>query len=104
MSSRDELGLGKLLLLAVGVLKTGVGLRSRSIPGLDQEVYALLTAYQALIRAADDAVAAVTPIPRPRPSRAVGLGWCHLPWAPLRRPRSTSTPPAATASMPPTAL
>ncbi|RXS65050.1 hypothetical protein EST92_30165, partial [Streptomyces sp. TM32] len=31
-------------------------LRSRSIPGLDQEVYALLTAYQALIRAADDAV------------------------------------------------
>jgi hypothetical protein len=31
-------------------------LRSRSIPGLDQEVYALLTAYQSLIRAADDAV------------------------------------------------
>ena len=31
-------------------------LRSRSIPGLDQEVYALLTAYQALIRAAADAV------------------------------------------------
>lgn len=31
-------------------------LRSRSIPGLDQEVYALLTTYQALIRAADDAV------------------------------------------------
>ncbi|WBP84656.1 transposase [Kitasatospora cathayae] len=31
-------------------------LRSRSIPGLDQEVYALLTVYQTLIRAADDAV------------------------------------------------
>jgi hypothetical protein len=31
-------------------------LRSRSISGLDQEVYALLTAYQALIRAAADAV------------------------------------------------
>ena len=33
-------------------------LRSRSIPGLDQEVYALLTAYQALIRTAADAVGA----------------------------------------------
>lgn len=32
-------------------------LRSRSVPGLDQEVYALLTAYQALIRAAADTVA-----------------------------------------------
>lgn len=32
-------------------------LRSRSIPGLDQEVYALLTTYQALIRTADDVVA-----------------------------------------------
>jgi hypothetical protein len=31
-------------------------LRSRSLEGLDQEVYALLTTYQALIRAADDAV------------------------------------------------
>ncbi|TWH69552.1 IS4 family transposase [Micromonospora olivasterospora] len=30
-------------------------LRSRSIPGIEQEVYALLTAYQALIRAAADA-------------------------------------------------
>jgi hypothetical protein len=29
-------------------------LRSRSLPGLDQEVYALLIAYQALIRAAAD--------------------------------------------------
>ena len=29
-------------------------LRSRSIDGLDQEVYALLTTYQALIRAAAD--------------------------------------------------
>ncbi|MEJ8632459.1 IS4 family transposase [Streptomyces sp. MS2.AVA.5] len=32
-------------------------LRSRSLEGLDQEVYALLTTYQALIRAAGDAVA-----------------------------------------------
>jgi hypothetical protein len=31
-------------------------LRSRSLQGLDQEVYALLTTYQALIRAAGDAV------------------------------------------------
>ncbi|MEU5548128.1 IS4 family transposase, partial [Streptomyces sioyaensis] len=31
-------------------------LRSRSLEGLDQEVYALLTTYQALIRAAGDAV------------------------------------------------
>ncbi|MGW3635120.1 transposase [Streptomyces sp. NPDC005122] len=31
-------------------------LRSRSLEGLDQEVYALLTTYQALIRAACDAV------------------------------------------------
>jgi hypothetical protein len=32
-------------------------LRSRSVPGLDQEVYALLAAYQALIRTASDTVA-----------------------------------------------
>jgi Insertion element 4 transposase N-terminal/Transposase DDE domain len=32
-------------------------LRSRSVPGLDQEVYALLTVYQALIRTAGDAAA-----------------------------------------------
>lgn len=32
-------------------------LRSRSVPGLDQEVYALLTTYQALVRIASDAVA-----------------------------------------------
>ncbi|MEU2364844.1 hypothetical protein ABZ616_29530 [Streptomyces noursei] len=31
-------------------------LRSRSVPGLDQEVYALLATYQALIRTAADAV------------------------------------------------
>lgn len=31
-------------------------LRSRSIPGLDQEIYALLAAYQALLRTAADAV------------------------------------------------
>ncbi|RNL72747.1 hypothetical protein [Streptomyces sp. I6] len=29
-------------------------LRSRSVPGLEQEIFALLTAYQALIRAAGD--------------------------------------------------
>jgi len=34
-------------------------LRSRSIPGIDQEVWALLTAYQALIRVAGDAAATV---------------------------------------------
>ncbi|WP_224274326.1 IS4 family transposase [Streptomyces sp. LS1784] len=33
-------------------------LRSRSVPGLDQEVYALLATYQALIRTAADAVTA----------------------------------------------
>jgi hypothetical protein len=32
-------------------------LRSRSLPGIDQEIYALLTAYQALIRAAADTAA-----------------------------------------------
>lgn len=38
-------------------LLDGRVLRSRSVPGLDQEVYALLTVYQALIRTASDAVA-----------------------------------------------
>ncbi|MET7312393.1 IS4 family transposase [Streptomyces sp. NPDC005571] len=37
-------------------LLDGRVLRSRSIPGLDQEVYALLTVYQALIRTAKDAI------------------------------------------------
>jgi hypothetical protein len=35
-------------------------LRSRSLPGLDQEVYALLTTYQALIRAAADTAFSAT--------------------------------------------
>ncbi|MFB6783539.1 transposase [Streptomyces sp. NPDC056352] len=38
-------------------------LRSRSIDGLDQEVYALLTAYQALIRAGDDALTGRPEVP-----------------------------------------
>lgn len=38
-------------------LLDGRVLRSRSVPGLDQEVYALLAAYQALIRTAADTVA-----------------------------------------------
>lgn len=33
-------------------------LRSRTVPGLEQEVYALLAAYQALIRVADDSTTA----------------------------------------------
>ncbi|MFD8079872.1 transposase [Streptomyces sp. NPDC059718] len=33
-------------------------LRSRTVPGLEQEVYALLTVYQALVRTADDLVTA----------------------------------------------
>lgn len=48
-------------------------LRSRSIDGLDQEVYALLTAYQALIRAGDDALAGRPEIPRERISFTVLL-------------------------------
>lgn len=38
-------------------LLDGRVLRSRSVPGIDQEVYALLATYQALIRAAADAAA-----------------------------------------------
>ncbi|QCX82528.1 hypothetical protein C9F11_44830 (plasmid) [Streptomyces sp. YIM 121038] len=38
------------------MLLDGRVLRSRSIDGFDQEVYALLTVYQALVRAAADAV------------------------------------------------
>jgi hypothetical protein len=36
----------------------GRGLRSRTVPGIEQEIYALLTAYQALIRVASDLVTA----------------------------------------------
>ena len=38
-------------------LLDGRVLRSRTLPGIDQEIYALLTAYQALIRAAADTAA-----------------------------------------------
>ncbi|WP_374992795.1 transposase [Streptomyces lydicus] len=48
-------------------------LRSRSIDGLDQEVYALLTTYQALIRAGDDAPAGRPDIPMERISFTVLL-------------------------------
>ncbi|MDX3310840.1 hypothetical protein ACWGH3_24165 [Streptomyces sp. NPDC054884] len=48
-------------------------LRSRSIDGLDQEVYALLTAYQALIRAGDDALTGRPEVPRERISFTVLL-------------------------------
>lgn len=48
-------------------------LRSCSIDGLDQEVYALLTAYQALIRAGDDALTGRPDIPMERISFTVLL-------------------------------
>lgn len=46
-------------------------LRSRNIDGLDQEVYALLTAYQALIRAGDDALTGWPEVPVERISFTV---------------------------------
>lgn len=48
-------------------------LRSRSVDGLDQEVYALLTTYQALIRAGDDALTGRPDIPMERISFTVLL-------------------------------
>lgn len=48
-------------------------LRSRSIDGLDQEVYALLTTYQALIRARDDALTGRPDIPMERISFTILL-------------------------------
>ena len=60
-------------------LLDGRVLRSRSIPGIDQEVWALLTAYQALIRAAAD-TAATRPGPGHRPDQL------HRPAADRRRP------------------
>ncbi|MBT2385117.1 transposase domain-containing protein [Streptomyces sp. ISL-11] len=48
-------------------------LRSRSIPGLDQEVYALLTVYQAIIRTAGDAITTRADIPMERISFTVLL-------------------------------
>jgi hypothetical protein len=48
-------------------------LRSRSIPGLDQEVYALLATYQALIRTAADALSTRPDVPMERISFTVLL-------------------------------
>ncbi|MFC6054111.1 transposase, partial [Streptomyces pratens] len=48
-------------------------LRSRSTDGLDQEVYALLTAYQALIRAGNDALTGRPEVPMERISFTVLL-------------------------------
>ncbi|MFE6165655.1 IS4 family transposase [Streptomyces sp. NPDC056486] len=48
-------------------------LRSRSIDGLDQEVYALLTAHQALIRTGDDALTGRPGVPMERISFTVLL-------------------------------
>ncbi|MFD8378415.1 hypothetical protein ACFV2X_07665 [Streptomyces sp. NPDC059679] len=54
------------------IARIGYGvLRSRSIDGLHQEVYALLTAYQALIRACDDALTGRPEIPMERISFSV---------------------------------
>ncbi|MET8590536.1 hypothetical protein [Streptomyces sp. NPDC005078] len=48
-------------------------LRSGSIDGLDQEVYALLTTYQTLIRAGDDALTGRPEVPMERISFTVLL-------------------------------
>jgi hypothetical protein len=48
-------------------------LRSRSIDGLDQEVYALLTTYQALTRAGNDALTGHPEIPHQRISFTIAL-------------------------------
>ena len=45
-------------------------LRSRTVPGIEQEVYALLTVYQALIRLASDLVTARPELPARRSGRA----------------------------------
>ncbi|MFD8023812.1 hypothetical protein ACFV6G_25725 [Streptomyces lavendulae] len=45
-------------------------LRSRSVPGLDQEAYALLATYQALTRTAADAVTTRPGLPTARRQRA----------------------------------
>ncbi|MCX5287079.1 MULTISPECIES: transposase [unclassified Streptomyces] len=87
-------------------------LRSRSIDGLDQEVYALLTAYQALIRAGDDALTGRPEVPMERISFTVLLSAAthrhrrprNPPQHPHRpgrhdRPRHPGRPPAR----PPTA-
>lgn len=48
-------------------------LRSRTVPGIEQELYALLTVYQALIRTADDLTVAVADLPLYRISFTVLL-------------------------------
>ncbi|MER6333926.1 hypothetical protein ABT298_32370 [Streptomyces sp. NPDC001034] len=48
-------------------------LSSRTVPGLEQEVYALLTVYQALVRTADDLVTARPGLPAERVSMIVLL-------------------------------
>jgi hypothetical protein len=65
-------------------------LRSRSLTGLDQEVYALLTTYQALIRAAADTVCT-------RP----GLDMDRISFTVLRT-TAANTVTTATAILPPT--
>lgn len=62
----------------------GCVLCSRSVPGLDQEVYALLTVYQALIRTAGDAAAT-------RP----GLAMERICWFGGEAPRRAADPGAA---------
>ncbi|MFD0503426.1 transposase [Streptomyces chiangmaiensis] len=48
-------------------------LRSRTVPGIEQEVYALLTVYQALVRVAGDVLAAQPGLPAERVSLTVLL-------------------------------
>ncbi|MGW2770956.1 transposase, partial [Streptomyces sp. NPDC001275] len=48
-------------------------LRSRTVPGIEQDVYALLTVYQALVRTADDLVTAQPGLPAERVSMIVLL-------------------------------
>jgi hypothetical protein len=48
-------------------------LRSRTVPGIEQEVYALLTVYQALARTADDVITAHPDLPAERISLTVLL-------------------------------
>lgn len=48
-------------------------LRSRTVPGIEQEVYALLTVYQALVRTADDLVIAQSGLSAERVSMIVLL-------------------------------
>jgi len=71
------IGQGGLLQRAYFSLKStildGRVLRSRTIPGIEQEVYALLTVYQALVRVASDVVTAQPSISAERVSLIVLL-------------------------------